>query len=139
MAAKLASRAGLPQLQRMSPANKSKPAKEVVLERVRRICGKLPETSEQIDGFGHRVFKVRSKTFAMANPEGYPPSLSIKSDPTTQAALIKRGGYVRTPYIGQHGWVSLDNPAQAKWAEVEELLIDAWRLAAPKTVAKKLE
>ena len=123
----------------MSPAKKSKPTKEVVLERVRGVCARLPEATEHIDGFGHRVFKVRGKTFALANPEGQPPSLSIKSDHTTQAALIKRGGYSRTPYIGQHGWVSVENPAKAKWAEVEELLADAWRLAAPRKLADQLD
>ena len=123
----------------MSPAKKSKPAKEVVLERVRRICTQLPEATEHIDGFGQRVFKVRGKTFVMTNPEGYPPSLSIKSDHTTQAALIKRGGYTRTPYIGQHGWVSVENPAKANWPEVEELLADAWRLAAPRKLADQLD
>ena len=120
----------------MSPAKKSGPAKEVVLERVRRTCGKLPEATEQIDGFGHRAFKVRGRSFAMVNPEGYPPSLSIKSDHATQDALIKQGGYSRTPYIGQHGWVSVENPAKARWSEVEQLLVDAYRLAAPKSLAR---
>ena len=30
----------------MSPAKKSKPGKEVVIQRVRRICAKLPEATK---------------------------------------------------------------------------------------------
>lgn len=31
-------------------------------------------------------------------------SLSIKTDPASQAFLLRRGPYERTPYIGQHGY-----------------------------------
>ena len=123
----------------MNPAKKGKAGSDLLIERIRRVCKRLPEATEQVDGFGHRAFKVRGKSFAIAGPEGEEPSLSIKSDLATQDALIKRGGYSRTPYIGQHGWITVDNPKKPKWSEVEQLLIDAYRLAAPKRLAAQVE
>ena len=66
-------------------------------------------------------------------------SFSIKSDPTTQAMLIKRGPYYRTPYIGQHGWVSLPADTKVKWSEIEDMVVDAYRLTAPKRLVKLLD
>ena len=65
-------------------------------------------------------------------------SISRKSDPANQALLVERGPYYRTPYIGQHGWVTLDDPLNQDWSEVEELSVDAYQLAAPKRLAKLL-
>ena len=44
------------------------------------------------------------------------------------------------PYVGPKGWVGLYiDLADVDWGEVTELLGDAYRLAAPKTLVKKLE
>jgi predicted DNA-binding protein (MmcQ/YjbR family) len=110
-----------------------------IIDQVREICGSIPEVTEGRDGFGHTVFKVRKKTFVMIG-DGYGKgSLSIKSDPTTQALLIKRGPWERTPYIGQHGWVSVWGDGPIDWDDVRELVRDAYRLAAPKKLAQQLE
>ena len=112
--------------------------KEIV-DAVREICASIPEVTQERDGFGHTVFKVRKKTFVMIG-DGYGKgSLSIKSDPTTQGLLVKRGPWERTPYIGQHGWVSVWGDSEINWEEVRELVRDAYRLAAPKKLAQQLE
>jgi predicted DNA-binding protein (MmcQ/YjbR family) len=112
--------------------------KEIV-DQVRGICASIPEVTQERDGFGHTVFKVRKKTFVMIG-DGYGKgSLSIKSDPTTQSLLVKRGPWQRTPYIGQHGWVSVWGDDEIEWEEVRELVRDAYRLAAPKKLAQQLE
>ena len=109
-----------------------------LLGELRRITARLPEVEELVDGFGHTTFKVRKKSFVIAGmgEDGY--ALSIKSDPTTQSHLIKRGPYYRTPYIGQHGWVSVAEPLRQDWTELDDLIVDAYRRAAPKTVARLL-
>jgi predicted DNA-binding protein (MmcQ/YjbR family) len=112
--------------------------KELV-DGVREICASIPEVSQERDGFGHTVFKVRKKTFVMIG-DGYGRgSISIKSDPTTQDLLVKRGPWQRTPYIGQHGWVSVWGDDSIDWDEVRELVRDAYRMAAPKRLAQQLE
>lgn len=112
------------------------PEGQRLLSALRRATARLPEVQEVIDGFGHTTFKVRKKSFVIAGmgEDGY--AISIKSDPTTQSHLIRRGPYYRTPYIGQHGWVSVADPLRQDWKELEDLIVDAYRSAAPKRLAR---
>jgi predicted DNA-binding protein (MmcQ/YjbR family) len=109
-----------------------------MLERVRLICSELPEVEEIIDGFGHNVMKVRGKTFVMMGENEGAAGLSIKSDKEKQFLLLQQGGYVKTPYIGQHGWVSIDKAAIPDWEELALLIKEAYLLAAPKRLAKQV-
>ncbi|MFC5529547.1 MmcQ/YjbR family DNA-binding protein [Cohnella yongneupensis] len=109
-----------------------------MLERVRKICSPLLEVEEVIDGFGHNVMKVRGKTFIMMGEHEGTPSLSLKSDKEAQSLLLQQGGYVRTPYIGQHGWVSLDTAVGPNWDELSELVKEAYLRAAPKKLVKQV-
>lgn len=116
------------------------PGEQRILERMRAICARLPDVVEERDGFGHFSFRVGKRSFAIvgAGEEGS-GSLSLKADLYSQDRLIRTGRYVRTPYIGQHGWVSLAAAGPPDWSEVEELVTDAWRLAAPKRLVKQLD
>ena len=106
-----------------------------MIARVRSICEerRLRQVDVAVDGFGHTTFKVGKKSIVMigGGTDGS-GSLSIKADPVTQQALIRRGPYERTPYIGQHGWVTLRGNATIDWEEVSDLVADAWTGAAPK-------
>ena len=112
------------------------PEGQRLLAALRDVIARLPEVDEVIDGFGHTTFKVRKKSFVIAGMGDDGGAISIKSDPTTQAHLIRRGPYYRTPYIGQHGWVSVPQPLEQDWVELEELIRDAYRRAAPKRLAQ---
>lgn len=114
------------------------PAGRKLLKALRNVCAPLPEVVEEIDGFGHTAFRVRKKSFVIAGMGEGGAALSIKSDPTNQALLVERGPWYRTPYIGQHGWVSVDDPLGRDWAEIAELIVDGYRLAAPARLAKLL-
>jgi predicted DNA-binding protein (MmcQ/YjbR family) len=110
-----------------------------LLTAVRSVCERLPEVEEVIDGFGHTTFKVRKKSFVIAGMGEGGEALSIKADLVTQEALVRHGPYYRTPYIGQHGWVSIADPLEHDWVGVEELIVDGYRLAAPKRLVRELE
>jgi predicted DNA-binding protein (MmcQ/YjbR family) len=112
------------------------PEGQRLLQAIRAACDPLPEVEEVVDGFGHRTFRVRRKSFVIAGMGEQGEAVSIKADPMTQEALVRRGPYYRTPYIGQHGWVSIAHPLEHDWAEIEELIRDGYRLAAPKRLAK---
>jgi predicted DNA-binding protein (MmcQ/YjbR family) len=114
------------------------PAGRRLLNALRKACAPLPEVVEEIDGFGHHAFRVNRKSFVIAGMGEDGTAVSIKSDPANQALLVERGPFYRTPYIGQHGWVTLDEPLKGDWSEVEELIVDAYRLAAPKRLARLL-
>lgn len=97
---------------------------------------RLPDVVEAVDGFGHTTFRVGKKSFVIAGMGEEGTALSIKSDLVTQDALIRRGPYYRTPYIGQHGWISIDKPLSHDWTEVEELIVDGHGRVAPKRKAR---
>lgn len=103
-----------------------------LVARVRGICGELPGVVEEIDKFGHTSFRAGKKPFVIIGEDEDALGLSIKTDLDTQAALIRAGRFERTPYIGQHGWVSVTDTKKADWKELEELILDAHRLVAPR-------
>jgi predicted DNA-binding protein (MmcQ/YjbR family) len=88
---------------------------------------------ETIDGFGHTTFRVGTSSFVLAGMGERGTAVAIKSDLFTQDALIRRGApWYRTPYIGQHGWISIDQPLSHDWEEVRELIVDGYARVAPK-------
>jgi len=112
------------------------PEGQRLLVALRDACSRLPEVEEVIDGFGHSTFRVRKKSFVIAGMGEDGEAVSIKSDLATQQILVRHGPYYRTPYIGQHGWVSIARPLDHAWDEVRELITDGYRMAAPKRLAR---
>jgi predicted DNA-binding protein (MmcQ/YjbR family) len=108
-----------------------------MLENVRNICLALPEAVEHIDGFGHNTFKVNGKSFVISGDSEKGFSLSFKSDRETQEILLQKEHFSKTPYIGHHGWVSIQNPAEDDWDELTDLIKEAYLRAAPKRLVKK--
>jgi hypothetical protein len=101
-------------------------------DQVRRIALLFPEAHEQ-ETWGHPTFRVRAKMFAAMDEAG--TSASVKASRAAQAALV--GSEPQTfsvaPYVGQHGWVSVDL-RRVDPEEMAELLDEAWRATAPKRV-----
>jgi predicted DNA-binding protein (MmcQ/YjbR family) len=106
-----------------------------ILQRLRRLCLALPEVVEAVDGFGHTSFRVNKKPFVMMGSKQL--HLAIKADPITQNALVRSGRFTRTPFLGQHGWVSVADFNELDWTGIEELVRDAYRRTAPKRLIEK--
>jgi hypothetical protein len=105
---------------------------------VRRIAGSLPETEEILTWGTDVTFRVRGKIFAIGGDDSH--NLSVKSTPATQAELIDLdpSTFSVAAYVGRFGWVrvSLDRIGSA---ELRELLVEAWRLTAPKRLVASLD
>lgn len=110
---------------------------QAILEQVRRICGFWPEVEEIIDGFGHTTFKVKGKSFVMMGESEDGAGLSFKCNREDQEILLQQARYVKTKYIGQHGWVSTKWGEPFDWDELAELLKEAYLRAAPKRLVKQ--
>ncbi len=110
-----------------------------LLAAIRKVCARLPEVEEIVDGFGHRTFRVRKKSFVIAGMGEHGEAISIKADRLTQDLLVQRGPYYKTPYIGQHGWVSIARPLDHDWSEIADLIVDGYRRAAPRSLASRLQ
>jgi hypothetical protein len=115
------------------------------IARLRKICLSLPEATE-VEAWGAPTFRVRGKIFAMyAGPgnhhhdgrEGvWMLSISIEQDMVIRARPDK---YFKPPYVGPSGWIGAYLDRNPPWAEIEELLRDAWRRRAPKKIAALLD
>ncbi|WP_053365131.1 MmcQ/YjbR family DNA-binding protein [Bacillus sp. FJAT-27245] len=110
---------------------------DAMLEKLRAICLALPEAVEIVDGFGHKTFKVNGKSFVIFGEGENGFNVSFKSDRESQELLLQKEHFFKTPYIGHHGWVSIQNPAGEQWNELAGLIQEAYLLAAPKRLVKQ--
>lgn len=111
------------------------------IERVRRICLALPETTEKIS-HGEPTFFVRKKVFAMCSMNHHNDGHIAVTVPTAigvQEALIKKSPkkFYRPPYVGVRGWVGIELP-QVNDKELTAHLKEAWKLIAPEKLHSAL-
>ncbi len=110
------------------------PTSQHHLERVRRLCLRLPETSERLS-HGEPTFFVHKKVFVMfANNHHSDGRIAVwlPVPPGAQAGLImaEPQTFFKPPYVGGRGWVGID----LEYIHDEELQFHiqvAWELIAP--------
>lgn len=98
----------------------------------------LPETAvTEVPGQRHLGFAVRGKRFAWLLDDHHGNgrfALDCKASPGTNSALaeVHPDRFHLPAYLAKQGWIGLwlDLPA-IDWAEIGELLREAWSLAAP--------
>lgn len=105
------------------------------LDRLRRIALALPETTEQVAWEEHPTFRVRNKIFVICSASG--DGITVKATKEDQEALVATHPRIRVaPYVGRYGWVAMDLAgAGLDWALVEDLVLESYRLIAPKKLA----
>jgi predicted DNA-binding protein (MmcQ/YjbR family) len=104
---------------------------DAALTKMRKICLTLPDTKET-PTWGQPHFRVGEKIFAGLGEEKGTLTVGFKLEKDLAEAIIRRPGFSRAPYVGQHGWVSLDVGSVRDWDEVRELIHQSYRLIAPK-------
>ncbi|HET6332887.1 MAG TPA: MmcQ/YjbR family DNA-binding protein [Polyangiales bacterium] len=97
----------------------------------RKLACALPEAEEK-SHFEQPDFRVRNKIFAGMSPDGKQGTL--KCSPEFQAMLLGAKPEVFTPAAGAWGRLGWTHVVLAKLelARAPELLLEAWRLVAPK-------
>ena len=111
---------------------------ERILAKLRPICLALPDTIETVT-FGHPTFRAGKKTFAVLETYQGHLSLALKVRKADQGIFLNDPRFYRTPYIGQHGWVSLKVGGKVNWTEVKHLVVDSFRLTASKKMLAVME
>lgn len=101
------------------------------LEKLRKLCLAMPESHETFT-WGHPQFRVRNKIFCGCD-EG---SACFKVGKAMQGVFLEDARFFKTPYVGQHGWVSLRLEGKVDWKEVRELVAQSYRLIAGKRASK---
>jgi hypothetical protein len=104
---------------------------------VRRLALELPEAEER-ETWGTPTFRVRNKIFAMFAEGG--SEVWVKSSHDEQRALIAMdpATFFHPAYVGPSGWVGV-RYRTADRDEFRELLIEAWRMTAPKRLVKAFD
>jgi hypothetical protein len=114
-----------------------------VEDRVRAICMSLPEVTEKLS-HGAPAFFVR-KQFVMLWSEGHHdhhfPHLWCAAPPGAQAELVETEPerFFRPPYVGGRGWLGVRLDRRPDWGEIAAVCRDAYRTAAPKTLAAAID
>ena len=104
------------------------------MDRLRQLCAGLPG-AEEYTMVHHPAFRVRKKPFVIVGLKG---DLAVNLGRMEQAELLRDPRFTRTPYIGQHGWVTLSLDG-ADWSEITELVTDSWRRVATKKQLQELK
>ncbi len=92
-----------------------------ILTKLREICLALPGASETVT-FGHPTFQAgKMKTFAVLERYKGELSMSFKVCKSMQPVFLEDARFFKTPYVGQHGWVSLRVNGKLDWKEIAEL------------------
>ena len=118
--------------------------KDDPLQRLRRICLALPETSERTS-HGEPTFFVRDKkTFVMyadnhhndgrvgfwcAGPAGF-QSMLVEADPQR---------FFVPPYVGHRGWIGVRLDGEVDWDEIAVIVEGAYRVVAPMGLVAELD
>ena len=113
------------------------------LDRLRRICLALPETTERMS-HGEPTFFVRDKktfvtyadhhhddrlAFWCAAPEGF-QSMLVEAAPER---------FFVPPYVGHRGWIGVRLDVQVDWDEIATIVDAAYRVVAPTSLLAELD
>ncbi|MFI6601639.1 MmcQ/YjbR family DNA-binding protein [Nonomuraea sp. NPDC050536] len=112
------------------------------LEELRRICLALPETTERLS-HGEPTWFVRGKkTFVMYADHHHDDRLGFwcAAPPGAQQELVGEDPerFFRPPYVGHRGWLGVYLDVEADWDEIAEIVTDAYRVIAPKSLIERL-
>lgn len=118
---------------------------EVALERMQTIVSRLPDV-ERSDNPPGCYFLVRRKIFAqvatVVDPGGQLVTMvALRPDPDERDALLAVGHpyFSRGPWDDRLGRIAVLVEAATDWHEIAELVMDSYRLVAPKKLIAQLE
>jgi hypothetical protein len=111
-----------------------------VEDRIRELCLALPEVTER-PSHGSPAFFV-GKQFVMLWADGHHdhdfPHLWCAAPPGAQEERAQDPRFFRPPYVGHRGWLGVRLDGHPDWAELGEVLQDAYRAVAPKRLVEEL-
>lgn len=111
--------------------------KNLVLDKMRAICLALPESRETIT-WGKPHYRVGEKIFAGYGEEHGKEVIGFKLEREHAAVVVLDPRFWPAPYVGRHGWVSMDAAQVKDWEAVRRFIHESYRLIAPRRLAAKL-
>jgi hypothetical protein len=113
------------------------------LDRLRRLCLALPETTERLS-HGEPTWFIRDKkTFVTYANHHHDDRLAFwcAAPPGSQQAKVASGPerYFVPAYVGHRGWLGVYLDVPVDWTEIEEIVEEAYRTIAPKRLVAELD
>ena len=116
---------------------KASPGAGAALAKISALCLALPETKLTMT-WGSPHFRVADKIFCGFGSDDGKQVMGVKLAMSHARALVKQARFWPSPYVGKHGWVSMDVTQRKSWAEVAALIRESYELIAPKAALAKL-
>ncbi|TDP96295.1 MmcQ/YjbR family DNA-binding protein [Labedaea rhizosphaerae] len=112
------------------------------LDRLRALCLALPEATEKLS-HGSPTWFVK-KVFVMYVDDHHGDGITgfwCAAPPGVQEELVAEepDRFFRPPYVGHRGWLGVRLDGEVDWAEIGEIVVDAYRCVAPKKLVAELE
>jgi hypothetical protein len=116
---------------------------ESPLERLRRLSLALPETTERLS-HGEPTWFIRGKTTFVTYADHHHDdrvAFWCAALPDARNALVNADPerYFVPPYVGHRGWLGVWVDVPVDWDEMAELVVDAYRMVAPKRLLAELD
>jgi hypothetical protein len=114
------------------------------LKKIRALCLALPETTERLS-HGSPTFFIRDKkTFvSFLNDHHGDGRLAIwcAAPPGVQEMLVQEEPerFFRPAYVGHRGWLGVRLDVDVDWDELADIVEDAYRTIAPKSLIARLD
>jgi len=66
--------------------------------------------------------------------------LGFKTEKTLQSMLLASDPrFTMAKYVGKHGWVDMKMDKKPNWDEIEQFVVNSYRMIAPKKLVKELD
>jgi predicted DNA-binding protein (MmcQ/YjbR family) len=109
-------------------------------ERLLAIVKKLPEAEEDWP-WGSIHCKVRGKIFVgWGRHDDGIMSVGLRTTPDLQSMLVRSDPrFTIAKYSGKYGGIDMRLGKKPNWAEVEQFIVESYRLVAPKRLVQALD
>ena len=121
------------------------PTDDKLHERLRGLCFAMPEVSERLSHGSPSFFIREKRVLCSFHPGGHHAegftSIWVPAAPGVQEELIENepDRFYRPQYVGPRGWVGVRLDHDVDWDEIDSMLREAYRLNAPRTLARQLD
>lgn len=115
-------------------------AADAIHDRLLAIVKKLPE-AEEAWPWGSIHCKVAGKIFVgWSRDRTGVMCIGLRTTPALQATLVASDPrFSVAKYTGKYGGIDLRLGPRPNWAEVEQLIVESYRIVAPKRLARLLD
>ena len=116
---------------------------DTALRRVRAACLALPEVEERLSHGAPSFFVRGKKTFVMFHDDHHGDGILgiwCAAPPGVQTELVETEPerFFVPPYVGPRGWLGVRLDRSPDWAELADIVTEAYCHVAPKTLAAKV-